>query len=115
VGVSSGDARVEATVAALAPYGWRDFTDRMVARRVVGAVDRCSVLGLIASLPGTEVGVVWPLEPAEPGDARVDVLARVLRDLPWRRLSLARLCVQLVAALDEWQTGRDALHSDLRR
>jgi hypothetical protein len=115
VGVWSGDARVEATAAALAPYGWRDFTDRMLARRAVGAVDRCSVIGLIESLPGTAVGGVGPLEPAEPGDERVDVLLRVLGDRPWRGLLLDRLCVELVAALDEWQTERDGFHSDLRR
>jgi hypothetical protein len=115
VGLWSGDARAEATAAALAPYGWRNFTDRMFARRVVGAVDRFSVISFIASLPGTDVGVVGPVEPAERRDERVDVLVRVLEDRHWRGLSLERLCAELMAALDEWQNERDAFHRDLRR
>jgi hypothetical protein len=115
VGLWSGDARVEAAAAELAPYGWRDFTDRMLARRVVGAVDRHGVTGFLTGLPGTDLGEAGPVEPADPGDERVDVLVRVLEDRHWRGLSLPRLCADLVGALDEWQTQRDAFHSDLRR
>jgi hypothetical protein len=115
VGLWSGDARVQASAAALAPYGWRNLTDRMLARRVVGAVDRCSVISLIESVPGAAVGVVGPVEAAEPGDERVEVLVRLLEERHWRGLSLDRLCGELVAALCAWQAQRDAFHSDLRR
>jgi hypothetical protein len=115
VGLWSADARAGTVAAALAPYARRNFTNRMLARRVVGAVDRHSVLDLLSSVPGTDVGVAGPVEPAAPGDQRVEVLARVLEERQWRGLSLDRLCVDLMAALDEWQTGRDAFHRDLRR
>ena len=86
-----------------------------------GTADRHSVLDLVSSIPGTDVGPAGPagpagpVEPATPGDQRVEVLARVLEERHWRGLSRDRLCVDVMAALDEWQTGRDAFHRDLRR
>ena len=109
------DGRAAAIAAALAPYAWRDLTDRMLARRVVGAVDRQVVLTWLAGLSGTDVGVAGPVEPAQPGDERVDVLVRVVEVRPWRRQSLDRLCADLTAALDAWRDERDAFHRDLRR
>ena len=46
------DARAAAVAEALAPFGWRDFTDRMLARRVVGAIDRYVVLRFVSTIPG---------------------------------------------------------------
>jgi hypothetical protein len=65
--------------------------------------------------PGAEVGAADPVEPAQPGDERVDVLVRVLEDRRWRGLALDRLCADLVAALDTWEVERAAFHRDLRR
>jgi hypothetical protein len=104
-----------AVTAALAPYVWRGLTDRMVARRVVGALDRHTVVGFLSRVPGTDVGAADPVEPAEPGDERVDVLVRVLADRHWRGLALDRLCADLLAALDTWEAEREAFLRDLRR
>ena len=61
-----------------------------------------------------DIGAAGPVESAQPGDERVDVLVRVLEDRPWSRLSPERLCADLVAALDAGQTQRDAFHSYLQ-
>jgi hypothetical protein len=111
----SADGRRAAVTAALDPYVWRGLTDRMLARRVVGALDRHSVAVFLAGLPGTDVGAADPLEPAQPDDERVDVLVRVLEDRHWRGLALDRLCADLVSALDTWEVEREAFHRDLRR
>ena len=99
----------------LAPYAWREFTERMVARRVVGAVDRLHVLGFLSGLPGTDVGMVDAVDPVDPSDERVDALVCSLDGQPWRGWSLARLCTDLVSSLEAWQTARDSFDSDLRR
>jgi hypothetical protein len=109
------DPRVAEIAAQLAPYPWRDFTEQMLARRVVGAVDRVRVTAFLADLAGTDIGPVDPLEPAEPGDERVDVLTQVLRDRRWRGLALDRLSEVLLAALDGWYRDRDELDRGLRR
>jgi hypothetical protein len=62
-----------------------------------------------------DLGAAGQVEPAQPGDERVDVLVRVLEDRRWRGLALDRLCADLVAALDAGQTQRDAFHSYLQR
>jgi hypothetical protein len=100
------DARAAAVADELAPYVWRDFTDRMLARRFVGAADRYSVLHFLSGLPGASVGPMGPVEPAHQDDPRVALLAGALEARQWRGLSLARLCVDLVNLLDEWQAGR---------
>ena len=86
--------------AALAPYAWREFTDRMLARRVVGAVDRHRVVALPRpACPGTDVGDVDAVEPADAGDERVDALVRALDGQHWRGWSLARLCTDLTSCV----------------
>jgi hypothetical protein len=109
------DGRTAAVAAELAPYAWRGLTDRMLARRVVGALDRHEIVAFLTELPGTDVGPAGAVEPAEPGDERVDLLVHLLADRQWRGLALERLCADLVAALDAWQVRRDAFHRDLRR
>jgi membrane protein len=111
----SADSRVAAIAAELAPYAWRDFTDRMLARRVVGAADRYRVISFLTDQAGADLGPVDPVEPAEPGDERVDVLMWVLEDRHWRGLSLDRLCDDLVAALDFWEHERAEFDRGLRR
>src|SRR3954454_21483930 len=85
------DARAAAVAEALAPYAWRDLTDRMLARRVVGAVDQHVVVRFLASVPGATVGDVQPVEPADAGDERMDILISALGGHQWRGWSLARL------------------------
>jgi hypothetical protein len=101
--------------AALAPYPWREFTDRMLARRVVGAGDRHALTVFVTGMPGTDVGVFEPVDPADSGDGRVEAIVRVLGRRRWRGSTLDRLCVELVASLDAWQAARDSLDDDLRR
>ena len=111
----SADGRATEIGAALAPYGWRDLTARMLARRVVGAADRYSVLKFLDDIPGTDVHMAEPVEPAEPGDERVEMLVRLLEGRDWRGSSLDRLCFGLTAALDVWQAEHESFHSGLRR
>jgi hypothetical protein len=94
--------------AALAPFAWQCFTDEMLARRVIGAADQHVVVSLVSSVPGAEVGVLEPVEPAEPGDERIGVLLRALEGRLWRGLSLDRLCVDLVDSLAAWQAERES-------
>jgi hypothetical protein len=101
--------------AALAPYAWRELTERMLARRVVGASDQHGVRTFLGSLPGTDVGRPRPVEPADAGDERVDALVTVLEGQQWRDWSLARLCTDLLQCLQSWQEERAALEADLRR
>jgi hypothetical protein len=96
------DRRAVGAADELAPYAWRDFTDRMLARRFVAAADRQGLLQFVAGLDGTSVGPVEPVEAADPGDPRVDFLTRAIDGRTWRDLSLARLCVDLGAALEDW-------------
>jgi hypothetical protein len=111
----SADPRAAAVAAALAPYAWRELTDRMLARRALAAVDRHSVVGLILSVRGAVVGELEPIEPVEDGDRRLDVLVRALTGRRWRRFSLDRLCVELLAALDGWQARRDSFDPGVGR
>jgi hypothetical protein len=101
--------------AALAPYAWRDLTERMLARRALAASDRHSVVRLISSVPGASVGELEPIQPAPAGDRRIDALLPALRGRRWRGFSLDRLCAELLTALDEWQAQRDSSDSTVRR
>ncbi len=101
--------------AALAPYDWRGLNERMVARMVVGAVDRHSVLRFVTGMPGTVVGHFPPADPADVGDERVLALVQALSGRQWRGWSLARLCADLVCSLGSWQAEREFPDPDLRR
>jgi hypothetical protein len=111
----SAGPRAAAVAAELAPYPWRDMTESMLARRVLGAADRYSVIRLIHSVPGTAVGGLEPLEPAAGDDVRVQVLANALQSRRWRGFSVERVCADLLAALDAWQAERESFDSALRR
>jgi hypothetical protein len=112
---SARDERATAVAAALAPYAWRDLTDAMLARLVVGAADRHDVVVFLTSVPGTDLAQVTPVEPADAGDERVDVLLTALHGQRWRGWALGRLCADLLAALDSWQAEREGFDSGLRR
>jgi hypothetical protein len=112
----TGSARDEAAVAAtLAPYAWREFTDRMLARRVVAAVDRYDVLHFLAGIPGADAGDSPVVQAADADDERVDALVLALDGQLWRWWSLARVCAELMAWLDDWHATRESLESGLRR
>jgi hypothetical protein len=87
----------------------------MLARRAVAAVDRYVVLDFLHGLPGTVIGPVEALEPAEADDLRVDVLVRGLDGRQWRGWSLARVCGTVTSILDAWHRARDSDDTDLRR
>jgi hypothetical protein len=112
---STDDGPVGAVAAALAPYSWRDLTDRMLARCVVGAVDRYDVDALLGQVPGAVAGISGPLTPADPDDERVPVLVTVLDGQQWRGWSLDRLSAHLLAGLRAWRDRRAALETELRR
>jgi hypothetical protein len=112
----TGSAGDEAAVAAtLAPYAWREFTDRMLARRVVAAVDRYDVLRFLAGIPGADAGDSPVVQAADADDERVDALVLALDGQLWRGWSLARVCAELMAWLDDWHATRESLESGLRR
>ena len=102
---------VEGVTAALAPYAWRGFTEAMLARRVLGAVDQHVINDFVGTLPGAEIGLAGPPEPADPGDARVEALVLALEGRRWRRFSLDRVCADLVSLLTAWQAEHDLFHS----
>jgi hypothetical protein len=112
---SAAEDRVAAVAAALAPYAWRELTERMLARRVVGASDQHGVRAFLTGVPGTDVGPTSPVEPADPGDERVDALVAALDGQQWRGWSLSRLCTDLLGWLQDWQQERESLEADLRR
>jgi hypothetical protein len=98
------DPRVVALSAALAPYAWSQATPEMLARRVVGVLDRYWLLG---ELPGPRpTSQIDDVQPADPGDERVAVLVAALSALRWRLLTRTALCRQLVSALESWSVRR---------
>jgi hypothetical protein len=103
--------RATAVAAALAPYAWRDLTGSMLARRVLAAADRYSVVRLIHSVPGAAVGQWEPLGPADGDDPRVRGIASSLRGRGWRGWSVERVCVDLLTALDARQAERDSVEA----
>ena len=105
------DPRVVALSAALAPYAWSQATPEMLARRVVGVLDRQWLLG---ELPGPRPAVrLGDIVPADPGDERVAVLAAALCTLRWRMLTRTALCRQLVSALESWSVRRQLADIEL--
>jgi hypothetical protein len=109
--VPRDDPRVVALSAALAPYAWSQATPEMLARRVVGVLDRQWLLG---ELPDPRPSVrLGDMVPADPGDERVELLVAMLRTLRWRVLTRAALCRQLVSALESWSVRRQLADIEL--
>ena len=96
--------------AALAPYPWRRFTDAMLARLALGAVDQYVVANFVGTVPGADVGAAEPPESADRGDERVRALVRMLEGRRWRVISLDRLCADIISSLAAWQAERDLFH-----
>jgi hypothetical protein len=111
----TGEGPAGAVAAALAPYVWRDLTDRMLARCAVGAVDRYAVDEFLGQVPGTLAAGTGPPTPADADDERVPVLVAVLTGQQWRGWSLDRLSAHLLAGLRAWRDRQDAVETELRR
>jgi hypothetical protein len=75
---------------ALEPYQWHRVRPRLLARIVLGAVDR-------AGRSGREVAA-GPV----PRDRRIEELVRVLDGQSWRALTVPELCQRLLEALHDW-------------
>jgi hypothetical protein len=108
------ERQVAAVCAALEPYEWRSFAPPMLARCVLGALDRHRVLDLIAGVPGAAIADPAPVEPAERGDVRVEVLVDFLTHHRWRTLTLAAVGGHLLNELDRWCRQRQRLDAELR-
>jgi len=108
--VDGSAARYHAAVcSALEPIAWKRLTAEMLARRVVGALDRQRVADLLAEV--AEVAAVSlpdepPLELVDRTDERVAVLVAAMASFQWRSLTRAGLCRQLLDALDAWWLSR---------
>jgi hypothetical protein len=110
--IRTDDRRIGAITAALAPYAWRRLSTEMLARRIVGAVDRDWVQVELAQ--ACEIyDAVSEVEPAEPEDDRVAILARALQEFAWRSLTLLGLCRQALMTLDAWRWQRQWLDIEL--
>ena len=105
------ERQVAAVCAALEPYEWRSFAAQMLARCVLGALDRHRVLDLVAGVPGAAIG---DSEPAERGDVRVEVLVDFLSGHRWRTLTLAAVGGHLLNELGRWCRQRQRLDAELR-
>lgn len=109
--VPRDDPRVVALSAALQPYGWTMATPEMLARRVVGVLDRHWLLG---ELPVPRpAGWMDGVEPAVRSDERVGVLVEALAALRWRVLTREALCRRLVSALECWSVRRRLVDIEL--
>ena len=95
----SDEALVAALCAALAPYPWRRFTPKLLARLALAARDRQDLAAVLSEMPGAAAGTWERLEPAERSDARVPRIVELLSDLRWAELSLAAMCRNLVGVL----------------
>jgi hypothetical protein len=109
------DRRVAAVCAALEPYEWRSFTPQLLARCALGALDRHRVVDLIEVVSGAATGDPGPVEPAEPGDVRVDVLVDFLTGHRWRTMTLVSLSGHLIDELGRWCRQRQRLDAELGR
>src|SRR3954466_10164150 len=109
------EPRVQALCAAVGPYGWRALTAEMVARRLLGGVDRLSVLELIGATPAGSDPELAAVSPVDHDDDRLEPLVHLMASFRWRDVTLTRLVQLLLEALDQWWLHRDALELELAR
>jgi len=112
---SASPPRVQAICAAIGPYGWRDLTTEMVARRLLGAVDRLLILEITGATPDASARDLACVEPAERSDDRIEPLVHLMASFRWRAMTLSRLVQLLLEALDQWWLRRDELEQGLAR
>ena len=104
---------VAAVCAALEPFAWRRFTPDMLARCLLGALDSRRVQELVAGVPGARAWDAGPLQPADRGDARADVVVEFLAGTRWRSLTLSALCRQVLQVLADEHLQRAWLRLQL--
>lgn len=109
------EGAVAAVCAVLQPYEWRSFTPDLLARCLLGALDRQRVLDLLLGVPGVRIGDPEPAGLAEPGDPRVPVLVGFLTGHQWQGLTLLALCRQLLRELQLFCTQRQRFDAELDR
>jgi hypothetical protein len=109
------EGQVAGVCEALEPYEWRSFTPQLLARCALGALDRYRVIRLIAEVSGGATDDPGPVEPADRGDVRVDVLVDFLTGHRWRTLTLAAVSEHLLTELGRWCRQRRQLDAELRR
>jgi hypothetical protein len=112
---SSRDGFVAAATADLEPFAWRSLTPEMLARRVLGAVDRHSVHKLLQPTSAPDPASRGAGEPVDRADERVGVLVEIMSAHRWRTWTLACLVRQLLGALDVWWVNRQRLEVELSR
>jgi hypothetical protein len=110
---SAMQPRVQAICAAVGPDGWRALTAEMVARRLLGAVDRLLVLEVIGATLGASARDLASVEPADRSDDRIEPLVHLMAGFRWRDVTLTRLVQLLLEALDQWWLRRDAFEHEL--
>ena len=91
-----------AVCSALEPIPWKRMTPEMLARHVVGELDRLRVVDLLADVATVSLPHEPSVQLADRTDERVAVLVAALATFRWRSLTRAGLCRQLLAALDGW-------------
>jgi hypothetical protein len=64
-------------------------------------------------VPGAAIGDPGPVEPAERGDVRVEVLVDFLSGHRWRTLTLAAVGGHLLNELGGWYRQRQRLDAEL--
>lgn len=110
--IPADDRRIDAISASLAPYTWKRLSAEMLARRIIGAVDRDWVHVELGQACG-----IYDLggegEPAGPDDERVPIIARAMQECGWRSLTLLGVCRQALMALDAWRLERHWLDIEL--
>src|SRR3954469_12522109 len=107
--------RVQAVCVAIGPYGWRALTAEMVARRLLGAVDRLSVLELIGATTAVSDPHLAAVCPVGGDDDRLEPLVHLMAGFRWRDVTLTRLVQLLLEALDQWWAQREAFEHALAR
>src|SRR3954447_2275180 len=112
---SAMQPRVQALCAAVGPYGWRALTAEMVARRLLGAVDRLSVLELIGATTALSDPQLAAVSPVDRDDDRLEPLVHLMAGFRWRDVTLTRLVQLLLEALDKWWSHREAFEHELAR
>jgi hypothetical protein len=105
------DPRIPPIVEALKPYAWQRLSAELLARLVIGCLDRQFLQRELAGVGDLEASA--PLHPAAHDDERVDVVCRALRGCHLRVLTLTAVGTQALRALDAWQDRRRRLDIEL--
>ena len=112
---SATQPRVRAISAAVGAYGWRALTAEMVARRLLGAMDRLLVLEVIGASAELSANDLAAVEPADRDDDRIEPMVQLMACFRWRALTLGRLVQLLLEAHEQWWLRRVEFEHALAR